>query len=107
MSRAAAIVCPNAWTSVEFVKSCAIEVSSARCVTGLILYPTGCCIHEFAARMKYAEAVDPIATSQIVARCTFGFRRSQPKIQSPRNVDSMKNAASPSIASGAPKMSPT
>ena len=33
--------------------------------------------------------------------------RSQPKIQSPRNVDSRKNASRPSIASGAPKMSPT
>ena len=32
---------------------------------------------------------------------------SQPKIHRPRNVDSRKNAASPSIASGAPKMSPT
>ncbi len=33
--------------------------------------------------------------------------RSQPKIHRPRNVDSRKNASSPSIASGAPKMSPT
>ena len=30
-----------------------------------------------------------------------------PKTQSPRKVDSRKNAARPSIASGAPKTSPT
>ena len=49
----------------------------------------------------------PIAASQMVARCTPRGSRSQPKIHSPRNVDSMKNAASPSIASGAPNTSPT
>ena len=42
--------------------------------------------------MKYADAVEPIATSQSIARCTFGSSRSQPKIHRPRNVDSMKNA---------------
>ena len=57
--------------------------------------------------MKYADMVVPTATIQMVARWIFGFSRSQPKIQRPRNVDSRKNAASPSIASGAPKMSPT
>jgi hypothetical protein len=30
-----------------------------------------------------------------------------PKIHRPRNVDSRKNASSPSMARGAPKMSPT
>ena len=49
----------------------------------------------------------PIEASQIVARWTRFGSRSQPKIHSPRNVDSRKNASSPSIASGAPKMSPT
>src|SRR5512132_1787158 len=57
--------------------------------------------------MKYADSQVPIATSQIVARWTRLDRRSQPKIQSPRKVDSRKNAASPSIASGAPKTFPT
>ena len=69
--------------------------------------PTGRCIHEFATRMKYAESQVPIAATQIVARWSRLGRRSQPKIQSPRKVDSRKNAASPSIASGAPKTSPT
>ena len=49
----------------------------------------------------------PSEAIQIVARCTFLGRRSQPKIHRPRNVDSRKNASRPSTASGAPKMSPT
>ena len=57
--------------------------------------------------MKYAENSVPTCTSQMHAACSFAGSRSQPKIQSPRNVDSRKNASSPSIASGAPKMSPT
>ena len=44
---------------------------------------------------------------QSVARWSRGESRFQPKIQSPRNVDSRKNAARPSIASGAPKTLPT
>ena len=56
---------------------------------------------------KYAESVAPMAAAQMVARCSRGERRSQPKIQSPRNVDSRKKATSASMASGAPKTSPT
>jgi len=52
-------------------------------------------------------ALTPLAASQIVARCSFFGSRSQPKIHSPRKVDSRKNASSPSMANGAPKMSPT
>ena len=69
--------------------------------------PTGRCIQELATMMKNAEAQLPSAKSQIVARCTRFERRSQPKIHSPRNVDSSMNAARPSIARGAPKTSPT
>ncbi len=43
----------------------------------------------------------------MVARCTRFDSRSQPKIHSPMNVDSRKNASSASIASGAPNTSPT
>ena len=57
--------------------------------------------------MKYADAVVPIAAAQIVARCSLGERRSQPKIHSPRNVDSRKKATRASMASGAPNTSPT
>ena len=57
--------------------------------------------------MKYADPQLPSTTSQIVARCIRGGSRFQPKIQSPRNVDSSMNAARPSIASGAPNTLPT
>ena len=58
-------------------------------------------------RIQRAEMFEPIATSQIEARCAFFGSLSQPKIHSPRNVDSRKKARSASIASGAPKTSPT
>ncbi len=64
-------------------------------------------MNEFAAMMKYAEALTAIATIQMHARCTSRGSRLQPKIHSPMNVDSKKNAIRPSNASGAPKMSPT
>ena len=57
--------------------------------------------------MNIAESIVAPATSQMQARCTRLGSRSQPKIQRPRNVDSRKNAARPSIASGAPNTSPT
>ena len=72
-----------------------------------ILEPTGCCIHEFATRMKYVENHVPTTAIQSVARCSRGDRMSRPKIHNPRNVASRKNAASPSIANGAPNTCPT
>ena len=57
--------------------------------------------------MKYADRLVAIATAQMQARWIFFGSRSQPKIHRPRNVDSTKNAASASMASGAPKTSPT
>src|SRR5580693_7549125 len=78
--------------------------------TGLpltITYPTGCCIHELAAMMNAADSALPNETAQIVSRCTRRDSLSQPNSHNPRKVDSRKNAASPSIASGAPKMLPT
>ncbi len=57
--------------------------------------------------MKYAENSVPRCTSQMQVAWSFGDNRSQPKIHRPRNVDSRKNASSPSTANGAPKMSPT
>src|SRR4051794_26064988 len=64
-------------------------------------------MNELATRMKYADIHVPITASQSVARCTRGESLFQPKIQTPRNVASRKNAPSPSIASGAPKTLPT
>ncbi len=80
-------------------------VSSARPST--TSEPTGRCIHELAAMMKNAESQLPSAKSQTVARWRRGPSLFQPKIQRPRKVDSSMNAASPSMASGAPKTSPT
>ncbi len=57
--------------------------------------------------MNAADSTVPSATSQIASRWTRRDTRSQPKIHSPRKVDSRKKAIRPSIASGAPKMSPT
>ena len=57
--------------------------------------------------MKYAESRVPRCTSQMQAACRRGESRSQPKIHRPRKVDSRKKASRPSIASGAPKTSPT
>ncbi len=68
-------------------------LSSARPVCELIVYPTGCCIQEFAAIMKPAESVAPMATIQMQARWIFFGKRSQPKTQRPRKVDSRKNAS--------------
>ncbi len=57
--------------------------------------------------MKYADSSVPMWTSQMHALWSLAFSRSQPKIHRPRKVDSTKKASSPSMASGAPKTSPT
>ena len=57
--------------------------------------------------MNAADSMLPAATSQMHARCTRRDSLSHPKTHRPRNVDSRKNAASPSIASGGPKTLPT
>ena len=57
--------------------------------------------------MNAAESIEPSATIQMQNRCTRRGSRSQPNSHSPRNVDSRKNAASPSMASGPPNTSPT
>ena len=57
--------------------------------------------------MNAADSTLPTQTAQMVSRCTRRGSLSQPNSHSPRNVDSRKNAASPSIASGAPKTLPT
>ncbi len=57
--------------------------------------------------MKNAESAEPTETSQIDTRCVLAETRPFAKIQKPMNVDSRKKAISASIASGAPKMSPT
>ena len=57
--------------------------------------------------MNAADSALPTATAQMVSRWIRRGSLSQPNSHSPRNVDSRKNAARPSIASGAPKTLPT
>ena len=57
--------------------------------------------------MNAADSAAPTATIQTVNRCTRLGSTFQPNNHSPRNVDSRKNAARPSMASGAPNTSPT
>ena len=61
----------------------------------------------YMSKMKYADSKVPVAANQIEAKCNFFGKRSQPNIQSPKKVLSRKKAKRPSIASGAPKISPT
>ena len=113
MTNAAAVrkdavaTCGYATRFVELFSTAHRLVSSARPRSGLIWKPTGCCIHEFAARMKNAERLVEMATSQMQIRCGSFGSRSHPKIHRPMNVASRKNAIIASIASGAPKTSPT
>ena len=69
-------------------------------------YPTGCCMNAFATMMKYPESHEPRASATAAARCLFGPSRFSPKRNSPRNVDSRKNAKTPSIARAWPTTSP-
>lgn len=57
--------------------------------------------------MKNAEIHDAMTAHQSAARCRPLRTRPQPKIHTPRKVDSTKKASRPSIASGAPNTSPT
>ena len=69
--------------------------------------PTGYCIHALAIRIHSAERDAPMAVSQVAARWKRGLTFFHPKNMTAMNVDSIKNANRPSMASGAPKMSPT
>ena len=101
------MVCGKVTSCTGLVSTAPKSVSSARPEASLNRYPTGCCMNEFAERMKYADRTVPMWTIHIVAACSFSGRRPHPKIHRPRNTDSRKNASSASMASGAPKMSPT
>ena len=83
------------------------EVISLRTVSTLKRHPTGFCIQALATRIQRAERLAPIAVSQVAARWNPFETLFQPKNITAMKVDSMKKAISPSMASGAPKMSPT
>ena len=80
---------------------------SFRTESGLNSIPTGYCIQAFATKIHKADSVAPIVVSQVEAKCAFLLTLFQPKNMMAINVASMKKATMPSIANGAPKMSPT
>ena len=77
------------------------RVSISKCA------PVGYCIQPLAFNIHNAERFEPNATSHVTSRCWYLFSRCQPKKNSPTKVDSRKKAINASIASGAPKISPT
>src|SRR5690606_26432460 len=68
--------------------------------------PTGSCINEFAAKIHSADNNVPILTSQAEAAIAHLGSLPRPNIQTPINVDSIKNASNASTANGAPNTSP-
>src|SRR6478609_9300350 len=106
-STAPAVTCEYAHMFSGWNSTAPMSFISARLRSGFTVMPTGCCMNEFADMMKNADSIVPMDTSQIAAQCRRGESLSHPKIHSPRNVDSRKNASSASMASGAPKTSPT
>ena len=83
------------------------EVISLRTLSGLKVHPTGYCIHELATRIHHAERLAPMAVSHVAVRWNPRLTFSQPKNITAMKVLSRKKAMMPSMASGAPKMSPT
>ena len=69
--------------------------------------PTGYCIHELATRIHHALRLAPKAVSHVAARCWPAENFFHPKNITAKKVLSQKKAKMPSMASGAPKMSPT
>ena len=69
--------------------------------------PTGRCIHALAMRIHTAEMLAPMPVIHVASRWVRLLTLSHPKNMMAKNVASMKNARMPSMASGAPKMSPT
>ena len=82
-------------------------VISMRIVSKLNSAPVGYIIQPLATRIQSAERFEPRAMRTVTAMWRPRESRPQPKKKRPMNVDSRKNAIKPSIASGAPKMSPT
>ena len=80
---------------------------SLRMVSGLKAQPTGCCIQALATSIHHAEMVAPRPVSQVEARWKPGETFFHPKYITATKVLSMKKATMPSMANGAPKMSPT
>ena len=80
---------------------------SLRTVSGLNDMPAGYCIQPLAIKIQSAEREAPIIVNHVEAKWKRLLTFSQPKNMTAMKVDSMKKATIPSMASGAPKMSPT
>ena len=100
-------VCRNFVTAMPWKATSQKFTISLRTVSGLNAMPTGCCIQALATRIHHAEMVAPRPVSQVAARWKRWLTLFQPKYIMEMNVASMKKATMPSMASGAPKMSPT
>ena len=87
--------------------TCMNDTISLRMVSALNSQPTGFCIHALATRIHQAEMVAPRPVSQVEARWKPFDTLFHPKYITATKVDSMKKATMPSMARGAPKMSPT
>src|SRR5919107_1620294 len=103
----ATIVWVNAASAVLLVRTATKSTCSGRPVASSTTTPTGCCIQELAAMMKYALTIEPTTAAHRLARGSFFGVPPQPKIHRPRKVDSRKKASSASRASSEPKTSPT
>ncbi len=104
---ALATVCVNLATAVSEVTTPQKSAMTLRICAGSNSMPTGCCIHALAIRIHSADRHVPAAVSHVAARWNPGLNFFQPKNITAINVDSMKNATIPSMARGAPKISPT
>ena len=70
--RPARIVCGNASHALRLKINAPKSFSTSRPVSTLAgSYPTGCCMKELAIRIHSAERFEPIATSQMEARCSL------------------------------------
>ena len=112
-TKTAPVIQPLDTVWVNFVtaageKATAIKSTiSLRTVSGLKDMPTGCCIQLLATRIHQAEMVAPSPVSQVLARWKPRLTLFQPKNMTAMKVLSIKKAKMPSMASGAPNISPT
>src|SRR5665647_2275808 len=101
------VVCKNLWTAIGENNISQKLVISIRAVSGLKTIPTGFCIQALATRIHKADKLAPMAVSQVAVRWNPLLTLFHPKNMMAIKVDSIKKARIPSIASGAPKISPT
>ena len=100
-------VCKNFITATGEKATARKSTISLRTVSGLNTIPTGYCIHELATRIHQADKVAPRPVSHVEAKWNFLPTLSHPKNITATKVASIKKATMPSMARGAPKISPT